>query len=267
MNGLCECGCGRKTLVSPCTDRWHGWVKGEPRRFLAGHNNRLRRVPDAREEDRALRQPRSRPEVPPPSTRAPHPTAGIEWGGSSAGRQGTRRDQGLRPARAASHQTGSHQRPHRRRACLIWQGSLNDRGYGMSSSGGRRLAHKVQWETVHGPVPDGLELDHLCRQRDCVNPAHLEPVTHAENMRRSSVARAEVAAAEGSRIAALRVRLQWSQGQLAEALGVSRALVTLWEGGRHRVADKYEPRLRELAEGYGHTPEPTYEQPIGVRAA
>lgn len=40
-----------------------------------------------------------------------------------------------------------------------------------------------------------------------------------------------------------------------------------WEGGRHRVADKYEPRLRELAEGYGHTPEPTYEQPIGVRAA
>lgn len=137
----------------------------------------------------------------------------------------------------------------------------------MSSSGGRRLAHKVQWETVHGPVPDGLELDHLCRQRDCVNPAHLEPVTHAENMRRSSVARAEVAAAEGSRIAALRVRLQWSQGQLAEALGVSRALVTLWEGGRHRVADKYEPRLRELAEGYGHTPEPTYEQPIGVRAA
>lgn len=125
----------------------------------------------------------------------------------------------------------------------------------------------LQWETVHGPVPDGLELDHLCRQRDCVNPAHLEPVTHAENMRRSSVARAEVAAAEGSRIAALRVRLQWSQGQLAEALGVSRALVTLWEGGRHRVADKYEPRLRELAEGYGHTPEPTYEQPIGVRAA
>lgn len=76
-----------------------------------------------------------------------------------------------------------------------------------------------------------------------------------------------MAAAEGSRIAALRVRLQWSQGQLAEALGVSRALVTLWEGGRHRVADKYEPRLRELAEGYGHTPEPTYEQPIGVRAA
>lgn len=208
MNGLCECGCGRKTLVSPCTDRWHGWVKGEPRRFLAGHNNRLRRVPDAREEDRG------------------------------------------------------HSTP-----CLIWQGSLNDRGYGMSSSGGWRLAHKVQWETVHGPVPDGLELDHLCRQRDCVNPAHLEPVTHAENMRRSSVARAEVAAAEGSRIAALRVRLQWSQGQLAEALGVSRALVTLWEGGRHRVADKYEPRLRELAEGYGHTPEPTYEQPIGVRAA
>lgn len=47
-----------------------------------------------------------------------------------------------------------------------------------------RTAHRVVYETVVGPVPEGLELDHLCRNRGCVNPAHLEPVTHQENMRR-----------------------------------------------------------------------------------
>jgi hypothetical protein len=54
-------------------------------------------------------------------------------------------------------------------------------GYGKYSG---RQAHRVVYETLAGPVPDGLELDHLCRQKACVNPQHLEPVTHRENMRR-----------------------------------------------------------------------------------
>jgi hypothetical protein len=49
-----------------------------------------------------------------------------------------------------------------------------------------RLAHIVYWEGEHGPVPEGLELDHLCRNPPCVNPAHLEPVTHQQNMQRSA---------------------------------------------------------------------------------
>jgi hypothetical protein len=44
MTHLCECGCGQPTVISPCTDRWHGWAKGEPRRFIAGHNGRLNRA-------------------------------------------------------------------------------------------------------------------------------------------------------------------------------------------------------------------------------
>lgn len=48
------------------------------------------------------------------------------------------------------------------------------------------LTHRYSYERAEGPVPAGLELDHLCRVRSCVNPEHLEPVTHRENMRRGS---------------------------------------------------------------------------------
>lgn len=68
--------------------------------------------------------------------------------------------------------------------CWVWTASTKN-GYGQIGSGGHRgppvLAHRVSYELLVGPVPDGLELDHLCRNRRCVNPAHLEPVTHREN--------------------------------------------------------------------------------------
>lgn len=50
-------------------------------------------------------------------------------------------------------------------------------------------AYRFAYEFLVGPIPDGLELDHLCRVRLCVNPAHLEPVTHAENNKRAGVAK------------------------------------------------------------------------------
>jgi len=69
--------------------------------------------------------------------------------------------------------------------CWEWVGSHEAGGYGNLSFRGRvSKAHRVSYQLAVGPIPAGLELDHLCRNVGCVNPSHLEPVTHAENCRR-----------------------------------------------------------------------------------
>jgi hypothetical protein len=70
--------------------------------------------------------------------------------------------------------------------CWLWQGASNNRGYPtFTLTGGDKVyAHRFAYEHAVGPIPDGLELDHLCHQPLCVNPQHLEPVTAEENKRR-----------------------------------------------------------------------------------
>jgi hypothetical protein len=73
--------------------------------------------------------------------------------------------------------------------CHTWLLGKMGKGYGCEWDPGRQRmaqAHIRAWESTHGPVPSGLELDHLCGNRDCVNEAHLEPVTHAENVQRGA---------------------------------------------------------------------------------
>jgi hypothetical protein len=75
--------------------------------------------------------------------------------------------------------------------CWTWTGvARGTGGYGGFRYDGRmQFAHRVSYELLVGPIPEGLVIDHLCRNRKCVNPEHLEPVTQTENMARGSAAR------------------------------------------------------------------------------
>lgn len=81
--------------------------------------------------------------------------------------------------------------------CWLWQGSRTRSGYGQVGAGRRTVrAHRLAYELLVGPIPTGKQLDHLCRVRHCVNPAHLEPVVSRTNTLRSPVAAAAVNAAK-----------------------------------------------------------------------
>ena len=87
--------------------------------------------------------------------------------------------------------------PEPNSGCWLWTGTTNPGGYGAVGFMGRtRSAHRVSYELAKGPIPAGLDLDHKCRVRCCVNPDHLEPVTRSENLRRGL-------AGENLRVAAL----------------------------------------------------------------
>lgn len=170
--GYCQCGCGEKTKLARITSRRDGHVKGEPFRFLHGHNGR---IPDS-------------------------PPQPCECGCGQLTRIAVYTD----GEGAVKGQPMRFLRGHNRSSkpvsvepyvvddagCWIWQRSMDRKGYGQIRVEGRLIySHRYMYERHVGPIHEGLELDHLCRVPACCNPQHLEPVTHAENVRRGWVAR------------------------------------------------------------------------------
>ena len=112
--------------------------------------------------------------------------------------------------------------------CWLWIGGQNGHGYGQVNRDGRLWqAHRWYWEQEHGPVPEGLELDHLCRNRACVRPDHLEPVTRTENTRRGAHARLTRSQAAAIKASDL------TYEQLADRFGVSTSAVWSIKAGKN----------------------------------
>lgn len=78
------------------------------------------------------------------------------------------------------------QKVERTDECWLWTGAVNDSGYGAIWDGYRLVyAHRLSYEMHGGAIPEGLDLDHLCGNRVCVRPEHLEPVPHRLNVQRA----------------------------------------------------------------------------------
>jgi hypothetical protein len=113
--------------------------------------------------------------------------------------------------------------PNGMAGCIVWTGALTD-GYGLIYVGPGRYAraHRAAWELSDRDLTEGLELDHLCRRRACVNVDHLELVTCAENLRRG--ARTKLTTA---RVAEIRYLFDagWNRQAIADAYGISHSYV------------------------------------------
>jgi hypothetical protein len=76
--------------------------------------------------------------------------------------------------------------PEPNTGCILWIGGVGNKGYGRVRYNGKTCSpHRVAYELKYGKIPDGLQLDHLCRITCCINPDHLEPVTCKENINRA----------------------------------------------------------------------------------
>lgn len=126
--GLCQCGCGQLAPVARATINAKGVRKGEPMRFIRGHNTRVR------------------------------PKMGLQYLVDEHG-------------------------------CWLWQLGKT-KGYGVMRHNGKTVyVHRLLYEERYGPVPRGSELDHVCRVPACVNPDHLEAVSHQQNTKRHHLAK------------------------------------------------------------------------------
>lgn len=184
-HGYCQCGCGSETPVATRNKVARGYVKGEPIRFIAGHQNRR----PTWQRDSALQALRERWRV-----------AGIRYGDCLCG-CGERTNIASRTNATLGHITGEpypYRVGHKKDAdryriedrgyqtpCWIWQKWTGQNGYGYVKRAGEQiLAHRLAYEEIYGPIPAGYHVHHRCETRRCVNPDHLEPLTPRDHRRR-----------------------------------------------------------------------------------
>lgn len=189
--GYCHCGCGQRTSIARQSHHFHGWVKGEPMRYVHGHNGAKTPIPSP-EQYRLARE-------------AAYPDISYGYCCCGCGEKApiskttvisTERMRG-EPARfiVGHSRRISQRKPHHgadylpedrgfETPCWIWQRYIGPAGYGNIGINQQSLgAHRYFYEMLVGSIPEGMVVHHKCEVRACINPEHLMPVTQGEHRR------------------------------------------------------------------------------------
>lgn len=186
--GFCQCGCGRPTSIAAYTDRYHGYVAGEPIPFIRGHNTRTGTgLPVALVCATCGRGFRVRPGL-----------AEVRRFCSRGCYAATQR---------VPREVAFWRHVNKTDTCWLWTGARSNRhgqeGYGQFGKYGEsQQAHRISWELANGPIPDGLCVLHHCDVRPCVNPAHLFLGTKKDNSL-DAVSKGRLPHGSGSKLAKL----------------------------------------------------------------
>lgn len=118
--------------------------------------------------------------------------------------------------------------------CWLWAASVRDSGYGQFSIDDRpRAVHRISYTWAYGVIPSGLTLDHLCRQKRCVRPDHLEAVTRLENTLRARDSYMKLSDSDVREVRRLRTAGSSLQ-QIAQLFNVDQSTISLIARGKRR---------------------------------
>lgn len=218
--GYCQCGCGRKTNIAPRNNTSKGWVEGEPLLYLRWHKPHIIQPLMTTSEHRCWWHEQA-PDIP----------YGYCWCGcgsptniadSNKPQFGHFKNMPMRfrlghwardepyPKHKYIVEDKGYETP-----CWIWQLGTDKDGYANSGAKGKTSrVHRMMYERVFGPIPKDKQIDHLCRVRSCINPAHLEAVTGAENVRRGNLTK--LTAKDVAEIRRLYATGNYTQSRLAK---------------------------------------------------
>lgn len=216
--GFCQCGCGQKTKICNSTDRKRGRIKGVPFRYLQGHAPRRKHIEYKFDESIGYG--------------FCHCGCGQKTAIAKETDSNRKHVKGKPMLFISGHNRRSKKPKYivdEKSGCWIWQRTKNKKGYGRArdADGNPAAAHQIAYQEANGPIPEGLQIDHLCGNPSCVNPDHLEAVTLTENIRRSRVATIDI---EKARLIKSDLK-SMVVGEVASKHGVSNGLVSAIKRG------------------------------------